>query len=317
MIARSRLIILSVIDWEKRRSLNSQKDQCFFLGRLENRPQIPLEIVKEDNYYNKHTKNTMSEILLVKHEAGVTTLTLNRPTAFNSFNREMAFALIEQLDACAKDNAVRAIVLTGEGRAFCAGQDLKEATDDNGISFEMILKEHYNPIIQRIRSIHKPVIAAINGVAAGAGANIAFSCDMTIAKASASFTQAFSKIGLVPDSGGTFFLPRLVGMQRATAMMMLSNKITAEEAANMGLIYQCVDDEVFEEAVTKLAQKLAKMPTRALGLTKELINAGTTNDLTTQLDLEGAYQIEVSKEHDYHEGVNSFLEKRKPNFRGY
>ena len=258
----------------------------------------------------------MSDTLLFVKENGVATLTLNRPKAFNSFNREMAFAVIEKLEACAQDDEVRAIVLTGEGRAFCAGQDLKEATDDNGISFEMILNEHYNPIIKAIRTVPKPVVAAINGVAAGAGANIAFACDMTVAKASASFTQAFSKIGLVPDSGGTFFLPRLVGMQRATAMMMLSNKITAQEAADMGLIYQCVADEEFEAAVAKLANKLASMPTKALGMTKELINAGCSNDLNTQLEMEGRYQIEASESYDYNEGVNAFLEKRKPVFKG-
>lgn len=258
----------------------------------------------------------MSETLQSLNENGVATLTLNRPKAFNSFNREMAFALIVELERCAQDDTIRVIVLTGEGRAFCAGQDLKEATDDNGISFEMILKEHYNPIIKAIRTIGKPVVAAINGVAAGAGANIAFCCDMTIAKESASFTQAFSKIGLVPDSGGTFFLPRLVGLQRATAMMMLSNKITAKEAADMGLIYQCVADEDFDAAVAKLAGKLARMPTKALGMTKELINAGLDNDLDAQLKMEGEYQIIASESDDYNEGVSAFLEKRKPSFKG-
>ncbi|WMX12495.1 enoyl-CoA hydratase-related protein [Aureispira sp. CCB-E] len=258
----------------------------------------------------------MSETVQFKQENGVAILTLNRPKAFNSFNREMAFALLERLDACAKDETIRAIVLTGEGRAFCAGQDLKEATEDNGISFEMILNEHYNPIIKAIRTIKKPVLAAVNGVAAGAGANIAFACDMTIAKKSASFTQAFSKIGLVPDSGGTFFLPRLVGMQRATAMMMLSNKITAQGAVEMGLIYQYVEDEQFEEQVMNLATSLAKMPTKALGMTKELINAGMQNDLDSQLEMEGKYQIEASRSADYEEGVNAFLEKRKPEFKG-
>lgn len=258
----------------------------------------------------------MSDTLLFSEENGVATLTLHRPQAFNSFNREMAFALIAKLDECAKDDTIRVLVLTGFGRAFCAGQDLKEATEDNGISFEMILNEHYNPIIKKIRSLAKPVVAAVNGVAAGAGANIAFACDMTIAKASASFTQAFSKIGLVPDSGGTFFLPRLVGMQRATAMMMLSDKITAQEAADMGLIYQCVADEDFENAVELLAQRLAKMPTKALGMTKELINTGLNNDLDSQLKLEGTYQIVASESDDYQEGVNAFLEKRKPNFKG-
>ncbi len=254
--------------------------------------------------------------LLIKKENGVAHLTLNRPKAFNSFNRAMALALIAALEDCSTDEAVRVIVLSGNGRAFCAGQDLKEVTEDNGISFEMILNEHYNPIIKAIRRNKKPVIAAINGIAAGAGANIAFACDMTLAKESASFTQAFSKIGLVPDSGGTFFLPRLVGLQRATAMMLLSQKVTAKEAANMGLIYQAVADEDFEEAVRQLSQKLAKMPTKAFAMTKELINAGLENDLDSQLKMEGEYQIIASQTEDYKEGVTAFLEKRKPQFKG-
>lgn len=258
----------------------------------------------------------MSDTLKINKENGVATLTLNRPKAFNSFNRKMAFALIAALNDCSADNEVRVIVLAGEGKAFCAGQDLVEATEDNGVTFEMILKEHYNPIILAIRNNKKPVIAAVNGVAAGAGANIAFACDMTLAKASASFTQAFSKIGLVPDSGGTFFLPRLVGLQRATAMMMLSNKVTAQEAVDMGLIYQVIEDEKFEEVVQKLAGKLAKMPTKAFAMTKELINAGLTNNLEDQLAMEGKYQIKASQSYDYNEGVNAFLEKRKPEFKG-
>jgi 2-(1,2-epoxy-1,2-dihydrophenyl)acetyl-CoA isomerase len=258
----------------------------------------------------------MSETLLVKKENALATLTLNRPKAFNSFNREMAFALIDALADCASDDSVRVIVLTGNGKAFCAGQDLFEATEDNGISFEMILNDHYNPIIKAIRTISKPVIAAVNGIAAGAGANIAFCCDMTIAKSSAAFTQAFSKIGLVPDSGGTFFLPKLVGLQRATAMMMLSNKISAQEAVNIGLIYQSFEDDVFDENLSKLALKLSRMPTKALGMTKELINAGFSNNLHEQLKMEGEYQIKASESYDYNEGVNAFLEKRRPEFLG-
>lgn len=258
----------------------------------------------------------MSDTLLIEHEAGVTTLTLNRPKAFNSFNREMAFALITALRACAKDSKVRAVVLTGAGRAFCAGQDLKEASEDNGISFEKILEEHYNPIIEAIRTLKKPVVAAVNGVAAGAGANIAFACDLTLAKTSVKFTQAFSKIGLVPDSGGTFFLPRLVGLQRATAMMMLSNNVSATDAVDMGLIYKAVEDEEFDAFVKDFAHKLAQMPTKALGMTKELINAGFHNDLTSQLKMEGAYQVLASQSEDHKEGINAFLGKRKPNFKG-
>ena len=258
----------------------------------------------------------MSDTLKRTQQDGVVTLTLNRPKAFNSFNREMALALVAALNDCSTDDTVRTIVLTGEGKAFCAGQDLREVTEDNGIGFEIILKEHYSAIVKAIRTNKKPVVCAVNGVAAGAGANISFCCDMTIAKASASFTQAFSKIGLVPDSGGTFFLPRLVGLQRATAMMMLSNKITAQEAADMGLIYQVAADEDFEAAAQKLAGKLAKMPTKAFGMTKELINAGFHNDYESQLAMEGEYQIVASETYDYNEGVQSFLEKRKPEFKG-
>lgn len=247
---------------------------------------------------------------------GVLTLTLSRANTYNSFNREMSLALIEALHQAKKNDEVRAIVLTGGGKAFCAGQDLREVTDDNGIGFEQILNEHYNPIVKAIRSMPKPVVAAVNGVAAGAGANIAFACDLTIAKESASFTQAFSKIGLVPDSGGSFFLPRLVGMQRATALTFLSDRISAQEAADMGLIYQCVADEDYQEAVEKLATQLAKMPTRALGMTKQLLNDSLTNSLEEQLELEGEMQLAASKKYDYKEGVQAFLEKRKPKFIG-
>jgi len=256
-------------------------------------------------------------IIDFKKANAIARIALNRPEVFNSFNREMALAVIDALDDCAADDSVRCIVLSGNGKAFCAGQDLNEAIDpDNGISFEVILNEHYNPIVRRIRNIEKPVIAAVNGVAAGAGANIAFACDFTIASHKASFTQAFSKIGLVPDSGGTFFLPRLVGMQRATALMMLSDKISAQEAESIGLIYKAIEEENFQNFVSELADKLAQMPTKALGMTKKLINAGFNNNLDQQLDMEGAYQVVAGDSYDYNEGVNAFLEKRKAVFKG-
>lgn len=258
----------------------------------------------------------MSETLIFEKKGAVAYITLNRPKLYNSFNREMAFAVIAALEDCAKDEAIRAIALTGAGRAFCAGQDLQEAMADNGITFKHILNEHYNPIIKLIRQIEKPIVALVNGVAAGAGANIAFACDLTLAKASASFTQAFSKIGLVPDSAGSFFLPRLVGMQRATALTMLSEKISAEEAQQMGLIYKVASDEEFDAAADKLVQKLAKMPTKGLGMTKRALNASLSNDLETQLALEAELQIEAGQSYDYNEGVNAFLEKRKPVFKG-
>jgi 2-(1,2-epoxy-1,2-dihydrophenyl)acetyl-CoA isomerase len=252
-----------------------------------------------------------------KKENGVATIALNRPEVFNSFNREMALAVIAALDECEADKEVRCIVLTGNGKAFCAGQDLNEAIDpNNGISFEVILNEHYNPIVRRVRNIEKPVIAAVNGVAAGAGANIALACDFAVASKKASFTQAFSKIGLVPDSGGTFFLPRLVGLQRASAMMMLSDKMSAEEAERIGLIYKAVEEEDFKNFISELAAKLSQMPTKALGMTKRLINAGFNNSLDQQLDMEGNLQIEAGESYDYQEGVNAFLEKRAPKFKG-
>jgi 2-(1,2-epoxy-1,2-dihydrophenyl)acetyl-CoA isomerase len=252
----------------------------------------------------------------ISNEQGVATLTLNRPEVFNSFNKTMALALQNALDSCENDDEVRAIVLVGEGKAFCAGQDLAEATDPNGPALESIVRDHYNPIIERIRNIEKPVIAAVNGVAAGAGANIALACDITIAKESASFLQAFSKIGLIPDSGGTFFLPRIIGMQKASALMMTGDKLTASDAEAMNLIYKVVADEQFEMEVKAFAFKLASMPTRGLGLTKKALNQSFTNNLTEQLKVEEILQTEAGQTHDFKEGVNSFLEKRKPEFTG-
>lgn len=254
--------------------------------------------------------------LKIAHSNGVCTLTLNRPEVFNSFNKVLAIALQDALDDCASNDDVRAIVITGEGKAFCAGQDLAEATDPNGPELKSIVRDHYNPIIERIRAIEKPVIAAVNGVAAGAGANIALACDLTIAKQSASFIQAFSKIGLIPDSGGTFFLPRIIGMQKALALMMTGDKVTAGQADAMNMIYKAVSDESFEEEVTKLAETLAKMPTRGLGLTKKAVNQSFSNDLSAQLAVEEELQTEAGQTEDFSEGVNAFLEKRKPEFIG-
>lgn len=246
----------------------------------------------------------------------VAVITLDRPEKFNSFIREMALALQEKLKQCAEDASIRAILLTGSGKAFCAGQDLGEAIDPNGPELSKIVSEHYNPIIELIRSIEKPVVCAVNGVAAGAGANIALSCDITLAAESSSFIQAFSKIGLIPDSGGTFFLPRIIGMQKATALMMLGDKVSAKEAEEMGMIYKAVGDEELEESALKLASKLANMPTKGLGLTKRALNKSYSNDLTTQLQLEDELQTLAGNSYDYNEGVNAFLEKRKPVFKG-
>lgn len=255
--------------------------------------------------------------ILLKIENNVAHITLNRPEVFNSFNREMAFKLQDVLDACETNATVRAIVLTGNGKAFCAGQDLKEVTDPElNPGFKKILEEHYNPIITRIRAIKKPVIAAVNGVAAGAGANIALACDIVIADEKVNFIQAFSLIGLIPDSGGTFFLPRLIGFQKATALAMLGDKISAKEAERLGMIYKYVPSEEFEETIHKLSLKLANMPTKALGMIKELFNKSMTNNLEEQLALESKLQIEAAQSNDYAEGVAAFIEKRKPEFKG-
>ena len=247
----------------------------------------------------------------------VGTITLNRPEVYNSFNREMAFAMQDTLDACEKNEDVRAIVITGSGKAFGAGQDLKEVTNpDLNPGFEKILDEHYNPIITRIRNINKPIIAAVNGVAAGAAANIALACDIVIADENASFIQAFSKIGLIPDSGGTYFLPRLIGFQKAIAIAMLGDKISAAEAEKIGMIYKVSASESFEEDVQNTAVKLADMPTKALGIIKELFNASMSNSLEEQLKLESKLQIVAANTQDYAEGVAAFMEKRKPKFEG-
>ena len=247
---------------------------------------------------------------------GVCTLTLNRPNVFNSFNQTMAFQLHAALDACAVDDNVRVVVIKGEGKAFCAGQDLAEVIDPEGPEMKNIVGEHYNPIILKIRNLEKPVIAAVNGVAAGAGANIALACDITIAKKSAAFIQAFSKIGLIPDSGGTFFLPRLIGLQKAMALMFTGEKVGAEQAEKLNMIYKAVDDETFEEEVLKFAETLAVMPTRGLGLTKKAVNLGLFNNLEDQLAVEGVLQTEAGETEDFREGVNAFLEKRAAIFKG-
>ena len=247
---------------------------------------------------------------------GVGKITLNRPDKYHSFVREMALQLQEALDKCNENNEVRAILITANGKAFCAGQDLGEATDPNGPSLTQIILEHYNPIIRKIRNIEKPVVAAVNGVAAGAGASIALCCDIVVATQSASFIQAFSKIGLIPDSGGTFFLPRLVGMQRATALMMTADPVSATAAMEMGMIYQVFSDETFEEESWKLVSKLAKMPTKGLGLTKRLLNASYANNFEEQIDMEDKCQTIAGNTSDFKEGITAFFEKRKPNFKG-
>lgn len=255
-------------------------------------------------------------LILAQMDGSVLKLTLNRPDKFNSFNREMALELQKHLDKAASDESVRAVYLTGEGKAFCAGQDLAEAVDPNGPGLKTIVNEHYNPLILKIRNLEKPVICAVNGVAAGAGANIVLACDVIIASNTSSFIQAFSKIGLVPDSGGTFMLPRIVGFQRALALALLGDKVSASEALQMGMVYKVTDAEFLHAEAMQIAQTLANMPTRALGLTKKLFNQALHNNLEKQLQNEGDLQVEASLTHDYKEGVAAFLEKRKPVFKG-
>ena len=259
----------------------------------------------------------MNQSIQLKIENKVAYITLNRPEVFNSFNREMALLLQSELDACATDINVRAIVITGAGKAFCAGQDLKEiTTPELNPGFKKILEEHYNPIISRIRAIEKPIIAAVNGVAAGAGANIALACDVVIADENANFIQAFSKIGLIPDSAGTFFLPRLIGFQKASALAMLGDKVGAVEAERLGMIYKYVTSDEFQDTIKKIAIKMAQMPTKALGLIKKTFNQSLVNTLEEQLDLEAKHQIEAAETDDFNEGVTAFIEKRKANFKG-
>jgi 2-(1,2-epoxy-1,2-dihydrophenyl)acetyl-CoA isomerase len=258
----------------------------------------------------------MEDTVLFDIRHGVALITLNRPKVFNSVNQELAFRLIGLLDQCRQDPSVRAIRLTGVGKAFCAGQDLQEVVDPQGPSLTSILRDHYNPIVTAIRGIEKPVVCAVNGVAAGAGANIALACDITLAATSASFIQAFSKIGLIPDSGGTYFLPRLVDLQKATALAMLGDKLSADEAEKMGLIYRVVPDEALESESILLAERLAQMPTKALGLTKRAFNEGLMNNLSQQLELEQELQTQAGETSDFREGVQAFLEKRTPVFTG-
>ena len=247
---------------------------------------------------------------------GVGKITLNRPDKYHSFVREMALQLQSALDKCNNDKSIRAILITATGKAFCAGQDLGEATDPNGPNLTQIVQEHYNPIIRKIRNIEKPIIAAVNGVAAGAGASIALCCDIVVACESSSFIQAFSKIGLIPDSGGTFFLPRLVGMQKAAALMMTAEPVSAKDAEAMGMIYKSFSNESFEEESWKLAKKLAQMPSKGLGLTKRLLNVSYCNNLEQQLEMEDKCQTIAGNTSDFKEGIESFFEKRKPNFKG-
>lgn len=248
----------------------------------------------------------------------IATLTLNRPDVLNSFNREMALRLQDLLKQCATDDNVRCIVLTAVGKGFSAGQDLNEFMAATGGTPHLgeTVEKSFNPMVRLIREIEKPVVCALNGVAAGAGANIALACDFVVAADTATLVQSFSRIGLVADSGGTFFLPRLVGLAKATELIMLGEKLTADEAFRLGLIYKVVPELSLPEEAMKLAVRLAELPTRALGLSKRLLNASAVNVLSDQLDLERDLQDEAGRTEDFKEGIAAFLEKRTPRYKG-
>lgn len=254
--------------------------------------------------------------ILFEIKNSIAFITLNRPEKYNAFNREMAFLLQERLDECEKNISLRCVYITGAGKAFSAGQDLSEVVDPDGPGMEKILSEHYNPIVTRIRKLNKPVIAVVNGVAAGAGANIALCCDVVIASHSASFIQAFSKIGLIPDSSGTYFLPRLVGFQKASALMMLGDKVSAEEAERIGMIYKYFPEDTFFAEAEKIAVTLAELPTMGLAFTKQALNSSIEQNFEGQLNMEDVLQQKAAATEDFKEGVKSFHEKRKPNFTG-
>ena len=257
--------------------------------------------------------------ILTDTRDGVQKITLNRPEVLNSFDEPMAAALVETLQMAADDTSIRAILLTGSGRAFCAGQDLAAVlpgSDGAMPDLGDVVHRQYNPIIRAIRTIEKPVVCAVNGVAAGAGANIAFACDITVASEEATFIQSFAKIGLIPDSGGTFILPRIVGLQRAAALTMLCEKLDANRALAWGLLYAVVPPAVLADTSFDIARRLAAMPTRGLGLAKRGFNAALANDLEAQLALEEDLQRQAGRTSDYAEGVRAFVEKRKPSFTG-
>jgi 2-(1,2-epoxy-1,2-dihydrophenyl)acetyl-CoA isomerase len=261
----------------------------------------------------------MTTPILVSVDAGVQTVTLNRPDKLNSFNPEMHVQLRAALDEAASNAAIRCVLLTGSGRGFCAGQDLSEREmkdTDTPRDLGATIEKYYNPLVKFMQALPKPIVCAVNGVAAGAGANIALACDIVLAAKSASFLQAFAKIGLVPDSGGTYFLPRLAGTARAMALAMLAEKLPSADAERMGLIWKAVDDDKLMGEARAMCSHLATQPTRALGLMKQAIYAAGGNSLATQLDLERDLQRKAGGSPDYREGVSAFLEKRKPKFTG-
>lgn len=254
--------------------------------------------------------------ILFEIKNSIAFITLNRPEKFNAFNRQMSLHLQERLDECEKNISIRCVYITGAGKGFSSGQDLTEAIDPNGTEMKKIIAEQYNPIVKKIRNLSKPVMAAVNGIAAGAGANIALCCDVVIASESASFIQAFSKIGLIPDCSGTYFLPRLIGFQKSSALMMLGEKISAKEAEKIGMIYQYFPDEIFFHEAEKIATTLSQLPTKALAYTKQALNKSLEQSLDQQLETEDKLQQKAAATNDFKEGVSAFIEKRKADFKG-
>ncbi len=257
----------------------------------------------------------MNSVLIEKKD-GIAIITLNRPEKMNALTRDMLRALQQILEQCAADSALRAVYLTGSGRGFCAGQDVTDFDNTESLNFDQLLAEYYDPVVTALRSIELPVVCAVNGVAAGAGANIALCCDIVVAAESASFIQAFSRIGLIPDSGGTYWLPRLVGLQKAAALMMLGEKLSAAEAERCGMIYRVFPDNIFAGASLQLAATLAALPTRALALTKKALQSSMHNSLEEQLHTEAQLQQAAGQTADFREGVSAFKEKRQPVFIG-
>jgi 2-(1,2-epoxy-1,2-dihydrophenyl)acetyl-CoA isomerase len=260
-----------------------------------------------------------SSCILVDSRPGVVRITLNRPDKLNSFNEAMHLELIAAIRAADADASVRCLILTGAGRGFCAGQDLGARKVEDPAQKSLIgqsLEKLYNPLVKTLRGLRMPVICAVNGVAAGAGANVALACDIVIAARSARFIQAFSKIGLIPDAGGTWVLPRLVGHARATALAMLAEPVGAEQAQQWGMIWRCVDDAELEDQVWKMAEHLATQPTQAMALIKQAMMASATNTLAQQLNVERDLQTMASESNDFKEGVSAFLAKREPKFNG-
>ena len=257
--------------------------------------------------------------ILVSQDAGVLTITLNRPEKLNAFNPEMHQLLRQAIERAGDDAGIRAALITGSGRGFCAGQDLAERNVSPGaapIDLSVSIGSYYNPLVRRLRGLMKPVVCAVNGIAAGAGANVALACDLVLAARSASFVQSFVRLGLVPDSGGTYFLPRLVGTARAMGLALLGEKLSAEDAERWGLIWKAVDDDKLLAQANALARALAAGPTKGYGLVKRAIYASAGNSLEAQLDLERDLQRDAGSSADYREGVSAFMEKREPRYQG-